>query len=385
MEQSIHNSPYFRIPICDPKRSFKRHADELTEVITRVLESGNYIGGVEVASFEKEFAEYIGTAYAFGVASGTDGISIALRACGVGNGDRVATVSLTAVGTVAAIELAGATPILIDINPDQYTMDHEILERLLAEYDIRAIIPVHLYGNPACMRQIVHMAKNNGVYVIEDCAQAHGAKISGRKCGSWGHIGVFSFYPTKNLGCIGDGGAVVTNDKELAGRIALQREYGWKKRFVSSIPGMNSRLDPIQAAVLRVKLKYLDKANHRRQQIANRYKKAFTNKNITLPKARTEVRHVYHQYVIKTPHRDQLKLFLKKHGIQAAIHYPMPIHAQPAYRDRIPVFGENLIHTEKACSEILSLPCFPELSDQEVDDVVRCILAFRRYIIDKKI
>jgi dTDP-4-amino-4,6-dideoxygalactose transaminase len=368
----------FKVPIADPKRAFDCHADELTNAIARVVNSGCYIGGAEVISFEKEFAAYIGVDHAFGVASGTDAISVALRACGVGNGDLVATVSLTAVGTIAAIELAGATPVLIDIEPVHYTLDPELLERLYTEYGIRAILPVHLYGHPANMQQIVDISSKHQVLVIEDCAQAHGAQISGRKCGTWGHVGAFSFYPTKNLGCIGDGGAIVTNDCNLAENIALQREYGWKERFVSLVPGMNSRLDPIQAAVLRVKLKYLEQSNKRRQEVAGFYSAALANRNITLPTARSEASHVYHQYVIRTDLRDRLRAYLEKKGIQATVHYPMPIHEQPGYKGRIRVFGNRLPNTVQTCSEILSLPCYPELTDKEVELVIGYVLSFYR-------
>lgn len=366
------------IPVSDPKRAFACHAEELSTAITRVIESGWYVGGTEVISFEKEFAAYLGATYAFGVGSGTDAIAVALRACGVGSGDMVATVSLTAVGTIAAIELAGATPILVDINPLRFTLDSDLLEQLLSSHPIRAIIPVHLYGQPANMQRIVDLAARYKVYVIEDCAQAHGAEIMGQKCGTWGHVGAFSFYPTKNLGAMGDAGAVVTNDTELAKRIELLREYGWKERFISTIPGMNSRLDPVQAAILRVKLQYLDMANNRRQEIACRYEAVLRQTDIVSPDTMPEAQHVYHQYVVRSSNRDAFREHLRRNRIQTAVHYPQPIHAQPAYRDRLPIYGGCLSHTEKACNEIVSLPCFPELTDQEVEKVAKCILTFQK-------
>lgn len=370
------NNTATSIPVSDPKRAFACHAEEILAAITRVIESGWYVGGTEVISFEKEFAAYLEANYAVGVGSGTDAIAVALRACGVGSGDMVATVSLTAVGTVAAIELAGATPILVDIDPQRFTMDPKPLERLIKSFPIRAIIPVHLYGQPADMQRIMHLAAKHKVYVIEDCAQAHGAEIDGSKCGTWGDLGAFSFYPTKNLGAMGDAGAVVTNDPELAKRIEFLREYGWKER-ISMIPGMNSRLDPVQAAILRVKLQYLDMANNRRQEIAYCYEAVLRQTDIVPPGTMPETKHVYHQYVVRSSNRNAFREHLRRNRIQTAVHYPQPIHVQPAYKDRLPIYGGCLLHTEKACNEIVSLPCFPELTDQELEKIIKCILAFQ--------
>ena len=372
-------SPSRLIPVSDPKRTFTCHAEEISAAITRVIESGWYVGGNEVRSFEKEFASYLGATYTFGVGSGTDAITLALRACGIGSGDMVATVSLTAVGTVASIELVGATPIFVDIDPQRFTLDSNLVELLLSSHPIRAIIPVHLYGQPANMKRIMDLSARHKVYVIEDCAQAHGAEILGQKCGTWGHIGAFSFYPTKNLGAMGDAGTVVTNDPDLAERIELLREYGWRERFISTIPGMNSRLDSVQAAILRVKLRYLDMANTRRQEIARRYEAVLKQTDILQPASTPETMHVYHQYVVRSTNRDALRKHLSRHGIQTAVHYPQPIHTQPAYKNRLSIYGDRLLHTEKACNEIVSLPCFPELTDQEVEKVIKCILTSKNY------
>lgn len=369
-------NPARPIPVSDPKRAFLCHAEEISAAITRVVESGWYVGGTEVVSFEKEFAAYLGATYAVGVGSGTDAIAVALRACGVGSGDMVATVSLTAVGTVAAIELVGATPILVDIDPQRFTMDPKPLERLIKSSPIRAIIPVHLYGQPADMQRIMDLAAKHKVYVIEDCAQAHGAEIDGSKCGTWGDIAAFSFYPTKNLGALGDGGAVVTNDPKLAERAALLREYGWRNRYISEIPGLNSRLDAIQASILRVKLKYLDRDNERRHAIACLYEKALEKKDVNSPICIIGTTHVFHQYVVRTPCRDIVREHLRQQGVNTAIHYPQPIHLQPAYLQRLPIYEDGLYHTEQACGEILSLPCFPELSDSEINRVVDSLLTF---------
>lgn len=264
----------FPLP-ADPGANYRAHRAEIDVAIHRVLDSGWFILGREVASFEQEFALYLDARFAVGVASGTDALHLALRACGIGPGDVVLTVSHTAVATVAAIELAGAVPLLVDIDPLTFNIDAERVEDTLKSIDrgdgpsprgrVRAIIPVHLYGQPADMAAIIRVAARYGLKVIEDCAQAHGASIDGRKVGSWGNAAAFSFYPTKNLGALGDGGAIVTNDSEIADRVRLLREYGWRDRYVSSEVGMNSRLDEIQAAVLRVKLLNLDQENDRRR------------------------------------------------------------------------------------------------------------------------
>src|SRR5688572_19253148 len=241
------------ILVSDPRRGYLAYRDEIDSAISRVLQGGMYILGSEVASFEREFAAYLGVAHAIGVASGTDALIVALKACGVGPGDSVITVSHTAVATVAAIELAGATPVLIDIDPDTFTLDASQLEGAIAAHpSTRAVIPVHLYGHPADMPSILDAASRHDLYVIEDCAQAHGASLAGRMAGTWGHMAAFSFYPTKNLGALGDGGAVATNDPSIAERAAALRQYGWRTRYISDFPGMNSRLDEIQSAVLRV-------------------------------------------------------------------------------------------------------------------------------------
>ncbi len=337
------------IPQNDPRASYLAHQQEIDQAIARVLASGRYILGPEIDAFEREFAEYLGAAHAIGVANGTDALTIALRACGIGDGDRVATVSHTAAATVAAIELAGATPVLVDIDPSTFTIDCDALESLHA----RAIVPVHLYGRPADMPRIMEIARRRRILVIEDCAQSHGASIHGHKTGTWGDAAAFSFYPTKNLGAIGDGGAVVTSSPEIAARARSLREYGWKDRYISEVPGMNSRLDELQAAVLRVKLRYLDQSNARRREIAAIYSQE--------PPAPG---HVYHQFVIRSAERDRLRACLAHHSIGSAIHYPAPVHLQPAYSGRIE--HGPLPHSESAAREVLSLPMYPELSDEAV-------------------
>lgn len=363
----------------DPKANYLAHKNEIDQAIHRVLESGWYILGHEVTAFEQEFAQYIGVQGAVGTASGTDALHLALRACGIRRGDAVITVSHTAVATVAAIELAGAIPVLVDIEPKTFTMDPNCLEEAIREYkgrrqlttqaDLKAIIPVHLYGHPADMPSIMDIASRYDLFVIEDCAQSHGAAIHGRRTGAWGHLSAFSFYPTKNLGALGDGGAVVTNDRELTERARLMREYGWRDRYVSYLPGMNTRLDEIQAAILRVKLQYVDEENARRRQIADVYDAFLSFTTLILPRLEGHINHVYHQYVVRSNQRDDLRRFLKANSIDTLIHYPVPIHLQPAYQGRVVISPDGLQQTERVCREILSLPIHPQMTDEQAQRV----------------
>ncbi len=339
-----------------------------------MLENGRYILGPEVASFEGAFASYLNIKHCIGVASGTDALEIALRSCGIQAGDEVFTVSHTAVATVAAIERCGAKAILVDIDPATYTMNPKALkEAIRTSRQPKAIIPVHLYGCPADMALILEIARQNNLKVIEDSAQAHGASLNGKKTGTFGDLAAFSFYPTKNLGALGDGGAVVTNNPDLAEKVLALREYGWKKHFISEIPGVNSRLDELQAAVLRVKLKYLDEENSKRREIACLYKHQLPKTSLVLPKAQPQIQAVFHQYVVRTKARDELKAFLETHSISTGIHYPVPVHLQPAYRNRITIAKKGLQNTEKLCSEILSLPIYPQINHEDVERVCQVI------------
>ena len=271
----------------DPKGSYTAHRDEILGAVQRVLESGWYILGEETRAFEREFAAWMGTSHAIGVASGTDALQLALRALGVGPGDAVLTVSHTAVATVAAIELVGATPVLVDIEAGSYTMSPSSLEATLDakgnELRFKAVVPVHLYGQPAAMDTICRIAAERDLLVLEDCAQAHGATMQGRGVGTWGNVAAFSFYPTKNLGAFGDGGAVTTADAAMAERLRALREYGWRERYVSDEPGLNSRLDELQSAILRVKLRYLNQDNERRRRVAAEYDRALAATSLVLP------------------------------------------------------------------------------------------------------
>ncbi|WP_052049675.1 DegT/DnrJ/EryC1/StrS family aminotransferase [Leptolyngbya sp. KIOST-1] len=369
----------------NPKASYLAHKAEIDQAIQRVLESGYYILGEEVEAFEQEYAAYIGVNYAIGVANGTDAIEIALKACGVTTGDVVITVSHTAVATVSAIERTGATPLLVDVDPVTYTMDVNHLQAAIAQVHqnptlgrLKAIVPVHIYGHPVNMPAIMEIADRHGLFVIEDCAQAHGALLNGRKIGSWGNLAAFSLYPTKNLGALGDGGVVVTNDTHLANEVSVLRQYGWRQRYISDIPGINSRLDPIQAAILRVKLRYLDEDNGKRQWVAQQYSQLLADLPLRLPQLKGDVSHVYHQYVLRTPERDSLKAFLDSEKIGTAIHYPAPVHLQPAYYSKLPVGNGGLHVTELICKEVLSLPMHPHLTQGQVTQIIQAITGWRQ-------
>ncbi|WP_096207461.1 DegT/DnrJ/EryC1/StrS family aminotransferase [Candidatus Methanoperedens nitratireducens] len=358
----------------NPLSQYLSHKSQIDEAILSVLNKGWYILGEEVKTFEEEFAKYIGVSYGVGVGSGTEALHIALTACGVTSGDEVITVSHTAVATVAAIDLAGARPVLVDIEPDFYTIEPDNLEKAITP-KTKAIIPVHLYGQPSNLEPILEVARKYNLRIIEDCAQAHGAMYKGKRVGSLGDISCFSFYPTKNLGAIGDGGMIVTNNSELAQKAKLLREYGWAERYISHISGWNSRLDEIQAAMLRVKLRHLDEDNLKRIHLAKLYENELANTNLILPKHRKNTTHVYHLYVVRSKYRDELQAFLRNKGIVALIHYPVPIHLQPAYEGRISC-DNTLSETETASKEILSLPMYPELTDSDVMTVADAIREF---------
>jgi dTDP-4-amino-4,6-dideoxygalactose transaminase len=358
----------------NPLAQYQACKAEIDAAIQRVLDKGWYILGEETRLFEAEFAAYIGVSHGIGVGNGTDALHVALSACGIGSGDEVITVSHTAVATVVAIEACGAIPVLIDIEPDYYTLDPLKLEAAISPRT-KAIIPVHLYGQPADLKPILEIAQRHGLKVVEDCAQAHGAIYHGQRVGAWGDVACFSFYPTKNLGALGDGGMVVTNDPALAERARLLREYGWAERYTSQISGWNSRLDEVQSAVLRVKLRYLDDDNAKRARLAAVYDESLANTSLVLPSCRSETTHVRHLYVVRSSKRDQLQVFLKESGVGALIHYPVPVHLQPAYK-RLVRNGESMKETERAAGEVLSIPMYPELTEAEAQSVSELIRSF---------
>jgi dTDP-4-amino-4,6-dideoxygalactose transaminase len=363
------------IPQSNPKGAWLERRTEIDAAIHRVLESGWYILGREVEAFEHEFAAAMGATWAVGVANGTDAIEIALRALGVQAGDRVATVSHTAVATVAAIARIGAVPLFVDVDPHRYTMDPASLEALMrssAGEAVKALVVVHLYGQSADMTAIMPLARARNLAVVEDCAQAHGALLDGRPVGSWGDLGCFSFYPTKNLGALGDGGAVTGSNEGLREQVQQLRTYGWRERYISDSFGVNSRLDELQAAILRVGLAHLHRDNERRCAIAARYDRELADMGIGRPWQDPLCRHVFHQYVIATDGRDDLQERLKSLGIGSLVHYPKAVHQQPAYNDPAmqPI---SLAHTEQLVGRILSLPMYPQLSNDEVGQIIEAM------------
>jgi dTDP-4-amino-4,6-dideoxygalactose transaminase len=371
-------APPVTVPQADPGASYRALKGPIDAAVARVLESGWYILGRECAAFEAAFARWQGAARAIGVANGTDALALILRGLGIGPGAAVVTVSHTAVATVAAVEMVGATPILLDIDPATYTLDPGELAAVLRDPPaflppIRAVIPVHLYGQPASIEEIIAIADRRGAAVIEDCAQCHGAMAGDRRAGTLGRAAAFSLYPTKNLGALGDGGLIATDDAALADRIAALRQYGWKERYVSDLAGVNSRLDEVQAAILSVKLAQLDAANARRQEIAARYDAALAGTGFAPPARRPGATHVFHQYVIRCADRAAVQAQFRARGIGTNVHYPMPVHAQPAYRGRIALGPAQCRATERAAAEVLSLPMFPELTDAQVEAVCAAI------------
>lgn len=363
------------VPQANPGAGYQAHKQEIDAAISRALDSGWYILGQEGRAFETEFAAWLGAGTVVGCGNGTDAIALALRGLGIGAGSTVVTVSHTAVATVAAIESTGATPLLIDIEPDHYTMDPAELTEVLAHPPagsppIRAVVPVHLYGQTADVGVIDTLCRRHGIALIEDCAQSHGARRSGKMAGTFGDAATFSFYPTKNLGALGDGGAVVARDPEVAARIAALRQYGWKRHYISDEVGMNSRLDELQAAILRVKLSHLDAANARRRDIAKQYDAVLGPR---APRRRRGSEHVYHLYVVRVTDRDQVQAKLRGRGIGSGIHYPLPVHLQPAYAGRVALGPSRCLESERAASEVLSLPLYPELTDEQVAAVCAAI------------
>ncbi|MEJ0068836.1 MAG: DegT/DnrJ/EryC1/StrS family aminotransferase [Pseudomonadota bacterium] len=358
-----------------PSTQYQAHRDEIDRAIRRVLEGHVYIMGPEVERFEAGFAAYTGAAQAIGVANGTDALHLALRALDIGDGHEVIVPAHTAVPTIAAIEMSGASPKFVDITADRYGLDPALLEAAISPRT-RAIMPVHLYGHPVDLGPMLEIARRRGLKLIEDCAQAHGARWHDRQVGTIGDIGCFSLYPTKNLGAIGDAGIMTTNDAGLADRLRELRQYGWRGRQISETPGFNSRLDELQAAILNVKLAHLDANNTRRRAIAARYLAAFADLPLALPAVQPDCQAVYHLFVVRSPARDALKAHLQAQGVIAGIHYAVPCHHHPAYQAR---FGAIALPvTEAVVGEILSLPMYPELTDDQIDRVIAGVRGFYR-------
>ena len=360
------------IPFADPSASYTAHKSEIDLAIKRVLDFGWYVLGNEVDAFEKEFASFHGKdLHAIGVANGTNAIALCLRGLGLGIGDEIITPSHTAVATIAGIEQSGCTPVFADIDPDTRCIAPKSIEERVGA-NTRAIMPVHIYGQPAEMHRILEVAKVHNLAVVEDCSQAHGAEIDGQRVGTFADNSAFSCYPTKNLGGTGDGGMILCRSKEFAEKIKSLRQYGWNERRESIIPGFNSRLDELQAAILRVKLQHLTDDNAKRRAIALRYNEGFKDLPITLPAlAVTEV-HAMHLYVIECDRRNELMEFLRSNQIGASLHYPLAVHQHNAYANRI-LGGDSLPVTDLFYQRNLTLPMYPELSNDSVEHIISMV------------
>ena len=360
------------IPILDLTAQYHSLKADMDAAITRVLESGIFIMGPNVDAFEKEVGEYLGARHAISLNSGTDALHLAFRALGIGPGDEVITTPFTFVATTEAIGIVGATPVFIDIDPRTFNIDPALIERAITKRT-KAILPIHLYGAPAEMIEIERIAKQHGLAVVEDCAQAIGADIGGRKLGTIGDVGCFSFFPTKNLGAYGDGGLITTNDGALAERLKALRVHGGKRKYYHDELGINSRLDEIQAAILRVKLPHLERWIEARRAIAAHYTSVFKDEpQITVPADRAGERHVFHQYTVRVDQRDAVKQQMAAAGVQTMIYYPVPLHKQNVHR-ALPAARERFPHSEQAAREVLSLPIYPELSRSSQDAVIAAL------------
>lgn len=356
------------IPFLDLRTQYLGIKDEVLQAMERVLDSTQFVLGSEVAAFEQEFAAYSGAAHGVGMNSGTSALHLALLAAGVGPGDEVITVPHTFVATVAAIRYTGATTVFVDIDPDSYTMDPAQLEAAVTERT-KAIIPVHLYGQPADMAPIMEIARRRGVVVIEDAAQAHGAEYRGRRCGGIGDMGCFSFYPGKNLGAYGEGGLVSTSRDDFLRTLRMLRDWGQEKKYHHEMLGYNARLEGLQGAVLRVKLRYLEGWTEARRRLAAEYRGHLAGCDaVVLPREYEDRRHVYHIFAVRTPEREAFMRFLQERGVQSAIHYPFAVHTLPGYTD-LGYRAGQFPHAERAAAEVVSLPMFPELSSDQVATV----------------
>ena len=363
------------IPFSDPSASYQAHKNEIDHAIQRVLDSGWFVLGKEVKAFEIEFAAFHKKDFfSVGVANGTDAIALCLKSLGLGKDDEVITTSHTAVATVTGIEQANCTPVFADIDPTSRCIDPiSIEERITSK--TQAIMPVHIYGQPCDMNAICGIAQKHGLEVIEDCSQAHGAEINGQKVGTFGSLAAYSCYPTKNLGGTGDGGIILSKSKELYEHLKALRQYGWNEHRESINIGVNSRLDEIQAAILRVKLKYLSLSNKKRLNIANKYNESLGRLPIKLPSIHENQLHAMHLYVIECDRRDELLSYLRAKGVGASLHYPLAVHQHAAYKSRVMGYND-LQHTEQFYKKHLTLPMFPQLPDDCINLVIRTVNEF---------
>jgi dTDP-4-amino-4,6-dideoxygalactose transaminase len=352
------------IPMVDLRRQYNILKADIDAVIAEVLNSSRFILGPNVSELEKEIAAYHGVPFAVGVASGTDALFLALKACGIGNGDEVITTSFTFIATAEVISWLNATPVFVDVVPDTFNIDPEKLKKKITR-KTKAIIPVHLFGHPADMDPIVNLCQRYNVKIIEDCAQAFGAEYKGKKVGTIGDCGCFSFFPSKNLACYGDGGMVITREENVAEQVKLLRNHGSAVKYHHNAIGYNSRLDEIQAAIVRVKLRKIDRFNNSRRLNADIYRSCIKTDDVVLPVESTGCRHVYHQFTIRTKKRDSIMDYLKRNDISSAIYYPLPLHKQEVFADQMTIGSEQPI-SEECAAEVLSLPMFPELREEEI-------------------
>jgi dTDP-4-amino-4,6-dideoxygalactose transaminase len=359
------------IPYLDLKAQYRSIKAEIDAAVCRVLESSQFVLGEEVAAFEQEFANYCGATESVAVNSGTSALHLALLAAGVGPGDEVITVPFTFVASVAAILYTGARPVLVDIDPQSFNMNAAAIEGAITPRT-RAIMPVHLYGQTADMDPILEIARRNGLIVIEDAAQAHGAKYKGRSAGSLGDIGCFSFYPTKNLGAYGEGGAVTTSNPEYAKTIRMLRDWGQDSKYHHVLRGFNYRMEGLQGAILRVKLRHLEQWIEARRRVARKYTEQLGDAELALPREMPWARHVYHVYSLRTADRDSFRMALQAEGIQTSVHYSIPAHLQPAYAELGHDTG-SFPESEAAANEVVALPIYPELSSAQVDAVCHAV------------
>lgn len=363
-----------KIPLVDLKAQYLSIKDEIDEAIERVINKTAFILGEEVEAFEEEYARYCGAKHCVGVASGTAALHLALVACGIGPGDEVITTPFTFIATAEAISHCGARPVFVDIDPQTYNIDPTKIEAVITERT-RAIVPVHLYGQPADMDPILSIARRHGLKVIEDAAQAHGAEYKGRRTGTLGDVACFSFYPGKNLGAYGDGGAVVTDNVETANRVRRLRDHGRQAKYEHLEIGYGERLDALQAAILRAKLRYLETWIEARRNHACQYTNLLGECRVVTPYEAPFVRHVYHLYVIRSSHRDELVVYLRARGIGVGIHYPIPLHLQPAYLQK-DYGNSHLPIAEQAATEVVSLPMYPELTGEQIAHIADAVNQF---------
>ncbi len=362
------------IPLVNLKAQHHELKKEIASAIDHVLSRGDFILGADVSSFEEEFAAYCEVEHCVGVGSGLDALVLALKGLGIGQGDEVITAANTFIATALAIHHVGATPVLIDHDPKTFNLDPSKLSQAITS-QTKAVVPVHLYGQPADMNRIEAIANEHGLKIVEDAAQAHGARYGEKRCGGLGQAAAFSFYPGKNLGGMGDGGAVVTNDENLASWLRSARNYGSQVKYSHEIRGFNSRLDTMQAAVLRVKLRHLDAWNARRREIASQYRELLQSSGVVLPTEHREGEHIYHLFVVRCGNRDEVLSVLNERGVGAGIHYPTPIHRQAAFNGDC-VVPNPLEYTATFCDEILSLPMCPYLSDADVETVSQIVTQY---------